>query len=253
MTRDEAMDKVRKLLALAGGSSGHEAASAAAMAQQIMSRYELDEAALDTSEAPVDDGPVTDESLGESTASTGVSAAWKGHIAAGLARANACKCYWDAPYGGKKRLHVVGKRGDSQKVGYLFQLLVGTVEQLAKRDCRGRGQRYYHAYRLGMSAAIQEKLVDGARQAAADARAAAAQPGANPQALVRVDRALARHDQRRAEAEAWMRVNLNTRKAGRASYSDAGAHAHGYQVGRAEVNVNGNARAGLPPAKRQIG
>ncbi len=247
MTREEAIEKVRKLLALSKSNNPHEAALAAQRAQEILEKYEIERAMLDLSETPEDKEQI-EKTFGD--ASQRMSA-WKGMLADALCRVNACRCLiFTSGCTRSKRLEIIGKPSDAQKVFYLFQLLCADVDRLTKRDCVGMGKSYSNNYRHGMVKAITEKLHEARKQARG---AMYAQAAGNTTALVRIDQAIAKINQKDREVDLWIKDNLKVRNRSTLGGTyNPDARSHGYSVGKREVNVGSQARAGLGAAKKAI-
>lgn len=252
MTREEAIEKVRKLLALSQSNNPHEAALAAQRAQEILDKYEIEQGMLDlSSDDPTDKEQITQDGiLGEPTQRM---SAWKGVLSDALARANACRSYWNwtRTYSGGRimRLKIVGRPSDVQKVQYMFGLLVAEVDRLTKRDCTGEGKTYSNNYRHGMVSAISEKIRE-AKQSAR--RAVYAEHAGDTLALVKIDRSLERLDRREQDMAQWMKANLKLKNMPNSASYDHDARAHGYRVGKKEVTVNSRARGGLGAAKKAL-
>jgi hypothetical protein len=257
MTKEEAIEKVRKLLALSQSNNPHEAALAAQRAQEILNKYEIEQGMLDlSSDDPTDKEQITQDGiLGEPTQRM---SAWKGVLSDALARANACRSYWHWLHTVNQtnwrparimRLKIVGRPSDVQKVQYMFSLLVAEVDRLTKRDCAGKGKTYSNNYRHGMVGAIAEKIHE-AKQSAR--RAVYAEHAGDTLALVKIDRSLERLDRRDQDMAQWMKANLKLKNMPSSASHDYAARAHGYRVGKKEVSVNSRARGGLGAAKKAL-
>ena len=123
MVREDILEKIKKLMALAEDQANvHEAASAAAMAQKLMEEHRVQEAELDLgSDEPeeirsdtlgVEDGP----SLRE----------WRTNLGSVVCNANDCRFYltpghqWSGRLG---RFKIVGRPGNIQTAQYMFMSL----------------------------------------------------------------------------------------------------------------------------------
>ena len=85
---DKVLSRVRKLLALAESPNVHEAASAAARAQELISQHRL-EAVLEAEDAAATQDAA--DPIGQETLETSKRLRrWKTVLAGGLARANGC-------------------------------------------------------------------------------------------------------------------------------------------------------------------
>lgn len=218
MTRAEAIDKARKLLALAeGGANEHEAALAAGRAAELLARWNLSAEALD------DAGEAEDEHepCGAHEVDERGSATWRGVLLTALAKLHGCLAYRDAG-----KLKLVGRPARVAEVAYLYRWLVAEVERLA-RARRGRGRAWLNAYRHGAVVAILAAVREAHRAAEAGARAEA---GADASRALVVARAVEVVAQRRAEADQWAAERLRLARGRRARVSDAG----GYAAGKAD-------------------
>jgi hypothetical protein len=177
-----ALERVRKLLALAGSPNVHEAASAAAMAQTLIERHRL-ERWLDAEEAaaadPIDDGRDTPLEVARRLRK------WKVVLASTLAEANGCVAY-TLKRGGDEAIVIVGRAADRAAVFELWGWLDKRVEWLSATHGAGRSRRWHEAFRVGAVDAVAERL----RKVAEEVRGEQA-----PGTLVRLDpAALAQRD-----------------------------------------------------------
>lgn len=249
MTRDEAIAKAAKLLRLAESANPHEAALAAARAQELLDRYELDRAVveLDAADAApaepiVDYGLKSDPlALPPGADINVIGKTWPRRLAAVLARANGCFCYFGYADKHRQDVHVVGRPSDVAKVRYLYTYLASEVIRLAQRDCAGSSSAWTRNYQVGVVDAIAEQLHRSADATRDQLRREAA--GAT-QALVKVERAIAVVSKRRDDAEAFADAHHNFRTArGTAMTFQPGARAAGRQAGR-ELKIS-SARGAL--------
>lgn len=234
--RDEAIAKAIKLLKLSESSNPHEAALAAARAQEILDRYEIDRSVLEAeAAAPAEpDEPIMD--FGGKAAwlddpGTAHKERWRTLLASVVARANGCYVYNSGA-----RIGLVGRPGDADKVRYLFAYAAHECDRLCDRDGRGCGRTWRNNYRLGIIDTLRAALRDGAARTAAAARADYAH---NPCALVKVEQALER---RAAQAQAvaqWVDKNMQMRTVHwNARAYDGAAREAGRKAGR-EIALNG--------------
>lgn len=231
MTYEEALDKVGKLLRLSTSSNPNEAALAASRAQEIMSRFKIDQAALaydQNGKAEVRE-EIKDFGFDPIHRSNRLSR-WRAALARHLARANACKLYMTG-----SNLCLVGRASDVGAVRYLFNWLEQQVEQLVQRDCRGCGFVYANNYRLGVVDTIDQKLREQKRHTEETVLdEAKAEQATNPMALIRVQSALRRVEQDVAEVEQWTQrhMRLVSRGYSYGGRTDLGARAHGQRAGQ---------------------
>jgi hypothetical protein len=179
---EKILDRVRKLLALATSSNVHEAANAAARAQELITRHKL-QALLDA------------RSEDEATLSDGRDAPlekcrkvrkWKAALASGLARANGCEAYTVSAGRKEEHLCVAGRPDDQAAVAALWAWLVKRLEWLSATHS-GDGSRDWHeSFRIGAADTIVERLV-AVEQVE---RVALTTASSDAAALVRLDAAL---------------------------------------------------------------
>lgn len=135
------MRKVAQLRALAAQAGTQaEAETAAAQAEALITKYQIDEAAIETS-------TTCDEVVGESEPiwSGSKNEQWRGILCAGL-----CKDHGCAAVATKDRTRTIyriaGRPSDVAIVRYMFSWLTVEIERLAQRE-EGRANR--NAFRVG--------------------------------------------------------------------------------------------------------
>lgn len=245
MTYEEAIDKIKKLQALATSDNPHEAALAAARAQEIMTCYSIDAAALiesDPAAAAEQNEEIEDftksDPLDRNEGKTQFPR-WRSSLGYTLAEVNGAKVYIS-----RGALGILGKASAVQTVRYMYAWLTREVERLTVANCRGNGRTYANNFRLGVVETINRKLRE-ARRAAVDASRAVA-TGA---ALVRVDNALARIAADAKAVEAWADEHLNLRKVASRSNYNANARDAGKRAGE---SINIGARPALGAGQRAL-
>lgn len=157
------LDRVRKLLALATSPNVHEAALAAARAQELIERHRLE--GLLAAEAEAEADPITD-GRDEPLEVARRLRRWKGALAAGLAEANGCRAY-TAEIGGKTHLLVAGRASDRAAILALWEWLVPRLEWLSATHGAGQPRDWHEAFRIGAAETIADRL----RGAVSEARA----------------------------------------------------------------------------------
>lgn len=247
MTHEEAVAKAVKLLKLAQSDNPHEAALAAARAQEIMDRYKLEglSADLDPTAKPEVDEPILD--IGEPIEPKQGSA-WVVRLIVALAHANQCRVYQRRTMEGTGTF-VVGRPSDAQTVRYLYGWLKNEVNRLATRDGKAYSNVWKNNFRNGAVDTIVRKL----RESQAATKEAVRAEASNPHAIVRVDNALAKLEKRAEAVTLWMQQNMSLGKS-RAKFggrSDYGARDAGRRAGE-EIDVGGRAKHGLGAAKKQL-
>jgi hypothetical protein len=180
------IERVRRLLALSTSDNVHEAAAAAAKAQQLMTEHEIAQADLDiASGAP-------HEAVGTEVFETGArNVPWRSSLANVLAKANGAHVFSARDRDlGATSIKIVGTPAAISTVRYLHAYLVAEVERLCRKEQRETGETgaaFANAFRLGASAALCKRIME----AKADALAAAKRSG-HGAAIVRIDSQLAR-------------------------------------------------------------
>lgn len=158
------LDRVRKLLALAGSPNLHEAAAAAGRAQELIARHRL-EAYLAAEQAIALD-PISDGSDAPLEVARKIRK-WKRVLAAALAEANGAMA-WTQDRGKDQAICVVGTDADRAAVATLWADLVKRIEWLSATEGEGRPRDWHEAFRIGASEAIAERLAAGTQDARAD-------------------------------------------------------------------------------------
>lgn len=253
MTYEDALSKVQKLLKLADSPNANEAAAAAALAQSIMDKFQIERtvAEMDAGvEEPdeeirnfssVAEGELDGEGANRST--------WRTSLASCIARNNACRVFLSQRYRDGKKLstvEIVGRPSDVATCRYLFGWLKNEVERLAVKEGKGMGKTWGLNFRLGCVDTLNEKMVATRKQTLDSMRSTV-----TGTALVRVDNAIAKFNDRSSSVQSWMDGNMNLRKGPAVKVrTDYGAR----QAGRnaAQSITIGGARAGLGSGSRQL-
>lgn len=245
-TREEIVEKVKKLLKLSGSSNTNEAASAAAKAQELMDRFEIEIAALQ-SESPKD--TIIKENIEEHNdfEQGGRIERWRGFILNALCKTNHCSTYILREKYEKTSFRVIGRKTDIQTVRYMYNSLIQVVEDLSFHY-RGSGRKFIASYKAGAASAIANKIIISKEQTKAMVYQEASQQGT--QALMRVDNAMAILKQKDFEMEEYLRnLNLNLKRT-QARISNSSGFSTGYQDGQG-VNIGNNSRQ-LHAGKNQL-
>lgn len=182
---DAVLDRVRKLLALAGSPNVHEAAAAAARAQRLIAEHRL-EAWLDASTSETD--PIEDAR--DEPLETGRRLRkWKIALAVALADVNGCVAY-TADRGPESSIVLVGRARDRAAVRELWDWLAKRIEWLSATEGAGRPRDWHEAFRIGAVDTVAERLAQVDTAVVAEIEAGA---------LVRVDAAIAAHQRALAD------------------------------------------------------
>lgn len=214
-----ALERVRKLLALATSPNVHEAASAAAHAQALIDRHRLS-AILDCESSLSDEAdPITD-ARDEPLERARKIRPWKSLLAIVLAEHNGCVAY-TLEEGAQSALVLVGRAADRAAVATLWTALVKRIEWLSATHGAGRSRRWHDDFRVGAVDAIAQQL-SGARPETNDHDGAAL----DANALAIVDRA---YDARDAALRRFVESRLRLGE-GRAIRVNPRAWARGREV-----------------------
>ena len=162
MNREKVIDTIRKLLNLSEGTnSPAEAESAAAKAQQLLFKYNLEMADVNASISK------EEKLVGQEVFESGENkneSNWIVQLYSGIARYNFCRIvthYSKTPY--STGVAVIGRAGNVEAVHYMVETLVPRIRQMAKaawneyggREKRGRFTR---GFLVGCALGIETKL-----------------------------------------------------------------------------------------------
>jgi hypothetical protein len=137
MTTEDVIEKVQKLLRLAESSNPHEAASAAARAQELLFKHKLEMADVMSANPDEPKFVVEDHEI----ATLGRSATWKEILLGGVAGVNGCRVYRTRHRRlGETRLHVIGGTADIQATTYIFNYLCLECEKFLTEAATRRGR-----------------------------------------------------------------------------------------------------------------
>jgi hypothetical protein len=196
---EQLIDRVEKLLALAGSPNVHEAAAAAARAQALISRHRL-QGLLDRDDSVIDD--VIEDSREEPLWEGRRLRKWMSVLATALAELNGCVAYtW--VQGKHRSIVVVGRKEDRRAVRALWTGLVPRIEWLSAtggQQAGEKGKKYHDSFRIG---AVQ--TIAGRLRAASDAEHDQLQTAS----IVLVDVATARRDE---AVQRFVRERLHLKK-----------------------------------------
>lgn len=209
------LERVRKLLALATSPNVHEAALAAARAQELIDRHRLQRLLDAEQEAEEAIEAAREEPLMEARRIR----KWRSVLAAALAELNGCIAYTDQR-GKLKRIVLVGTAEDRAATVAMWDGLVKRIEWLSATHLDGEGQdkRWHDAFRVGAVATITQRLRE--QQQASTA-------ALETTALAVVQQGLAR---RRERVRSFAEAKLNL-KPGRGVTVDPTAYAEGRAAG----------------------
>lgn len=242
MTLQEAIAKVTKLLRLSESSNPHEAALAAQRAQEILTRYDIDRAALSLDGGSEPDEAIEDFSRRAPLDEGGKSlATWKLSLANTIAKANQSRIYRTGVAVG-----IVGRPSDVEKVRYLYDYLLREVDRLADRDGKGCGKTWRTQYRFGVVEAITVKLAETRAKVENEMRAEV-----QGTALVRVNEAIQNIERKDRALDAWVSANLKLRAGPRRPMrANHGAREAGREAGKS-ITISG-ARGSIASGNRRL-
>jgi len=168
------IEQIRRLRALATSSNEHEAAAAAAKAQELLLKYNI--SIFDIPDDPVHKEDIEAETVSIKGQSKGDVYRWKVSLMSDIAKYNFCQALlqthkdyskgWKGVISGRSMI-VIGKAHDREVVFFLFQTLVATLERLAerypKRNPPGTPPQTWgpqKSFLFGATAVIGERLRD---------------------------------------------------------------------------------------------
>lgn len=250
MNIQDAISKVRKLLALSKSQNINEAALAASKAAAIMQEYCIEEAALHTPDS-FSDEPVNSY-IFETDKPSRKKIRWRMQIATGCAKVFGCESYWQYGY----LISLIGRESDVQGARYLFDLIAPQVEQLADEQWNRVGQfnsydkrSWMHAFRLGCASTVRERMELQVAERMSKLREEARENqkllswGESSNALMVINSRLLKVDQ--------FMGSLNLKPSRKASISDVSGYHSGLRAGH-KVNIGGQAKAGLNAPARMF-
>lgn len=167
--RHEIVEKVERLLRLAGNTtSEHEALAALKAAQRLMHGHRLSESDLSgadaSSEIEIDGEPILEGTR---------APVWRVMAVSIVAEANGCVAYRTRIAGGfdsggrrryTNRVRLAGRPRDVQATRTMFAWIEATLVRLGLLACRGRGQRYRVSWFVGAVKGIDLALREATRE-----------------------------------------------------------------------------------------
>ncbi len=261
MTYDEALRKALACLKLANNNANeHEAALAASKAQKLIDDYKLDVSAADyeSETAQQDNEPIAEFGNEDPVDSVrNWQARWAANLLSAICRQNACRMFSmpavTSSGDGRKNFGILGRASDVATCRYLYSYLKNEVLRLARVNCKGHSGTYERHYCLGVVDTIRMLLHKQREATFAGKRDSV---GANPMALIKVNNAIARLDQRDKAVVNYMNDLLEN---GGWSRGRASAETQQYTGGRAAGQRDGHqvrltsAKGGLTAGHKSIG
>ncbi len=254
MTDEKIISKIRTLLKLSKATAHkdedaeaalREAANAAAMAQRLMEKHNIQAATI-----AVEDDDATDrfkiQEHGETPLASGKRLAmWKVRLAQSLAGVNGCEVYFNEDDAGARDICLVGATADAENVGKLFVYLAAQIDRLAavygkpkgRKKARKRDRTALQSFREGAVDTVHWRLLDAQEAARAAARKEA---NKNCTALATFDKAIAVLDRRAEEArEYYEKILMPEELVDTEVERDWSAYAAGTVAGRG-LKINGD-------------
>lgn len=157
------LGRVRKLIELSrANNSAAEAASAAAMAADLMFKYSIGEADLEVGTTERQPEDVVEESVMKEGRQR--REVWKGVLANTLARAFGCRCYTSKGLG-EVKIQVFGLQSAVQTVNYMFGYLCLEINRLgeeafARNSDGSHGKTFKNSFRMGAINTIATRLAE---------------------------------------------------------------------------------------------
>ena len=244
LAREKAVDKIRKLLAMANDGRGNEqeAETAARQAEKMMRAYQIDAAECIMKELETADafdrgveaayfGPVDPRHVPAGTSG------WVGVIAFGVAQAFTCKVDTVmTPQGVKVRFS--GFAMDVQLARWVYAYLCQTVYRLSVQNYKGMGATPAKAFRSGAAGTLQRRLFE-----IRDARNKENREATSGTALVLYDRKAQRVEEMYGPQKT---------KQSKATVRDQAAYMHGREEA-AKINISTNRPLDAPVQHQRLG
>ena len=250
MKYEEALRKAVSCLKLSQSSNQHEAALAAAKAQEIIDRYNLqieDIKRGDQSKEPEEDIlNFGNDPLHEVCQ---VDSRWTIRLASTIARMNSCRIYYSTKMSGSAIIKLIGRPSDISTVRYLFGWMETEVRRITHQECKGHSRRYQIDFRTGVVDTIQRKLEEQRKATYSRVK----QEVDNPMALMRVEQSIAKVEARGLAVDKWIENNMKLRASRSRRQADWSARAHGQSAGE-QIRITqakGGIGAGLPQIDRE--
>lgn len=246
MDYKEALRKAAACLRLANSSNAVEAALAAARAQEIIDKYNIEAAAL-----AEENGDRTPEEKIENFANDPVLTAcqkdkqWMNRLVQVVGRHNGCKMYFRDRAGGCA-CFLIGRKTDVETASYMSKLLAEEVRRLNREECPGMSDKYRRDFKYGVVDAIANKF----NTTWAKSKKEAQQEATSSTALVRVNNAITKLEKRLGEVEEWAKNNMKIRES-KSNYNPLdNARSHGFTAGQS-IEIN-RAKGGLTSGAAQL-
>lgn len=252
MDKQKIEDKIKKLLRLATSANVNEAAAAAGQAQALIEKYNID---LSMAEADGGDGgePVRDWKPADNRdialfVVKQRMPTWRWSLAWSVGEVNGCKPWSysdyitrdDGSYTWQRTAYLVGDPRDAAHATAIYHYIETQIDALCKRKGAGMGRAWANSFRMGAVSEIGRRL----EQASRAERKRLKGETKGEQALVRVETAIARLDERGAKVAAFMEaMEMSYSSGGCGSVSDCGGYSAGVKAGRSIKLGGGSTKA----------
>lgn len=256
-TNEDVLRRIKNLLRLAQSDNEHEAALAASRAQELMDRHKIEQSMLelDTSKpAEPDEDIVHFDDADDALDNMGSKATtWKGSLAQSIAMHNGCEVYYnkrrrDTYEPREVHLAIVGRPSDVATVRYLYAYCVKEIERFVAQQGAGHGRTWYNNYRMGCVAAMADKLHEQRKAMFTDLREEAT-TAASGTALVKVNSAIAKFEEKKLATREWVKKNMKLRTTSTSYAHNNAAYTRGKKDG-ATINLSGGKALGGGERKR---
>jgi len=228
MKYEEALRKAISCLKLSNSANQHEAALAAAKAQEIIDRYNLSTEDMEYGDkAKEPEENITDFSNDPLHEVCQVDTLWTLRLAYVVSELNGCRSFFHTKASGSAVVKIIGRPSDVQTVRYLFNYLESEVRRITRLECKGRSRRYQIDFRTGVVDTINHKLQQQRQQTFTEVQSEAP----NAMALVRVQTSIVKIEQKVKSVDQWMKDNLKLREPKFRKQADWTARQHGQVAG----------------------
>ncbi len=243
------LDKIAALFQLAEkNNNANESATAAAMAQAMLTKYRLTKADLASHSTTEQEKP---ETAGKPLFESIKIPIWKKDLASTVSRVNGCRIYYSKefvkPVDGTSRrrreylnrIVIVGLPSDIEVVRYFFTYLVRETERLSDAALAAgeiKGKRGGNSFKIGVERAISGRLWDSLRESKAEAQSAS--EAGTSSAIVALENSEA------AVKKFYDSINLKKATKQAARYVESNAMALGTKAGRGIVLNRGMSSGG---------
>lgn len=238
---DKILDRIKKLLRLAEGTSNpNEAANAAAAAQKLIQEHNLGMVSLEDESVEYRQTRYADEPVGQAEISMpgGKLPRWECALLQSVCRRNSARVLFVGQTAGAHRYTILGAEKDRDTVIYLFHYLRRQVDAVTTRACVGKGRTFANNFRLGMVETINNRLFDMEKQTRAQAPAQAYTRGGE-NAIAIVNESLAATDAIERRVVSLMKTALESTRTKSHNWGNASHDASARDAGRrAGQNVN---------------